>query len=99
MAEVQNTTQYLPELSHIIPEKVDNIKINPNNGTTFTPGSHIEFRINANQGAVLDNSKCKLSLRLKAIPLAGVGGEDYNLFSSPSIQSAIERLVKMWWRI
>ena len=30
MAEVQNTTQYLPELSHIIPESVDLIKINPN---------------------------------------------------------------------
>ena len=92
MAEVQNTTQYLPELSHIIPESVDLVKVNPNNGTTFSPGSFVEFRLNPNSGAVLDNSKCKLSCKFLAKPVAGIGDEAYNLFSSPSLQSAIERI-------
>ena len=90
MSEVQNTTQYLPELQHVLPSSVEKVKISPNNGTTFLPGQYVEFRVNPNSGAVLDNSKCRVSCTFEAIPVASTGA--YNLYSSPSFQSAIEKL-------
>ena len=90
MSEVQNTTQYLPELQHVLPSSVEKVKISPNNGTTFSPGQYVEFRVNPNSGAVLDNSKCRVSCTFEATAVASTGA--YNLYTSPSFQSAIERL-------
>ena len=92
MSEVQNTTQYLPELQHIQPSSVETVKISPNNGTTHKQGKFIEFRINPNSSSVLDNSRCKLTAKFNVQVFPNAGASVFNLFSSPGLQSVFDRM-------
>ena len=92
MSEVQNTTQYLPELQHIQPRSVETVKISPNNGTKHKQGNYIEFRINPNSSSVLDNSRCKLSAKFNIQVFPTSGADDINTFSSPGLQSVFNRM-------
>ena len=92
MSEVQNTTQYLPELQHIQPRSVETVKISPNNGTKHKQGNYIEFRINPNSSSVLDNSRCKLSATFNVEVFPNAGPTAFNTFSSPGLQSVFQRM-------